>query len=188
MGGQRRGCVTATPELPAQSVKAITDAQFKLRFSWEAGMDVRNRPSRAFVLGMLWILALVVTACESTTDPADEERRLGLIILPPDSLRVVLPNTVQAGVEFVVEVTTYGSICDRKGETEVAKSGNRVVITPYDYVRLCGPDAQALFVHQATVEFSEPGLASVVIQGFSSSIPEDDEVVEIERDVMVLVP
>lgn len=154
-------------------------------------MDVRNRPSRAFVLGVLWILALVVTACDSTTEPAGEGRQLGVIVgFNNDDPRIVVPDTVQAGVEFVVEVTTYGNFfCDRKDETAVASSGNRVVITPYNYVETlfeC-PSLGALFVHQATVEFSEPGLASVVIQGrVAHHLDLDEDVVEFTREVVVL--
>jgi len=152
-------------------------------------MDVRNYWSRVFVLGLIGVLALVGTACSSTTDPAGEERRLGLILgFTDDDPRIAVPDTVQAGIEFVVEVTTYGDSCFRKGETEVASSGNGVTITPYDYIDMgAGGCARVLisFLHQTTVEFSEAGLASVVIVGRVGGSMEQ-EVVEVIREVVVL--
>lgn len=152
-------------------------------------MDVRNCSSRVLVLGVVGILAVVGTACSSTTDPAGEERRLGLILgFNNDDPRIAIPDTVQAGIEFVVEVTTYGNACFRKGETEVASSGNGVTITPYDYIDMgAGVCADILlsFVHQATVEFSEAGFASVVILGGAGGSMEE-EAVEVIREVVVL--
>lgn len=152
-------------------------------------MDVRNCPSRGFVLGVLWVLAPAVATCNSATDPAGEERRLGLILgFDNDDPRIVVPDTVHTGVEYVVEVTTYGNSCFRKGEAEVASSGDSVTITPYDYMDVSTGNCEDIllsFVHQATVEFSEAGLASVVIVGRAGGSMEG-EAVEITREVVVL--
>jgi hypothetical protein len=69
------------------------------------------------------------------------------------------------GTGFTVQVTTYGNGCYRKGETEVAVSGNVATVTPWDYVDLGAgacPDILLTFVHEATVAFPEAGSASVV--------------------------
>ncbi len=148
-------------------------------------MDVRNRLVRALGMGVVVVLAIAGTACDSITDPADEVRRLGYIGRDADA-QVVIPDTVQAGVEFVVEVTTYGSPCVRKGETEVQYAADTVTITPYDYVDTT-PNCFSIgvsFVHRATVEFSEPGLASVVIVGRDH--PYEDEAAEVIREVVVV--
>lgn len=157
--------------------------------AWEGGMDVRDCPSRVLVLGVIGTLAIVGTACSSTTEPGGEERRLGVIVgFNDDDPQIAVPDTIEAGVEFVVEVTTYGNACFRKGETEVASSGNSVTITPYDYIDMgAGACADVLlsFIHQATVEVSDAGFASVVIVGRAGGSMEE-EVVEGIREVVVL--
>ena len=98
-----------------------------------------------------------------------------------------MPDTVQAGTEFTVQVTTYGNGCYRKGETEVAASGSVVTITPWDYVDLGAgacPDLLLTFVHETTVAFPEPGAASVVIVGRAGGSMGEEPVV-VTRGVVV---
>ncbi len=147
-------------------------------------MNSRNHISRVLALGAVAILTFGGTAC-GITDSADEVRRVG-VIGRVASAEVVVPDTVRAGVEFVVEITTSGVPCDRKGEAEVQYAAKSVTITPYDYFQT--PEncfsLGVSFVHQATVQFAEPGLASVVILGRERSF--EDEVVEVVREVVVI--
>jgi len=145
--------------------------------------------TRGTVLGGLAAIALVAGGCGSATEPPSEERRPGLIIgFRASDPQIVVPDTVQAGVAFPIEVTTYGDTCYSKGPTEVTEAGNRVTITPYDYVDLGRAICQRIllsFVHRVTFHFSEPGPASVVISGRSAgSIGEGP--IEVVREVMVV--
>lgn len=148
-------------------------------------MDIRNRLSRVLGMGVVLVLAIAGTACGSMTDSADEVRQVGYIGTAADA-QAVIPDTVQAGVEFVVEFSTYGSPCFRKGETEVVYSADTVTITPYDYLdtRAGCFSIGVSFVHRATVEFSSAGLASVVILGRAR--PMEEEAVEVIREVVVV--
>lgn len=151
-------------------------------------MAVRTGASRWLILGLVGMLVLAGTACSSTTEPPGEERRPGLILgFNHGDPQIVMPDTVQAGTGFTVQVSTYGNGCYRKGETEVAASGNVVTITPWDYVDLSAggcPDLLLTFVHEATVAFPEPGSASVVIVGRSGGSM-GEEPVEVTREVVV---
>ncbi|TVR54179.1 MAG: hypothetical protein EA421_09385 [Gemmatimonadales bacterium] len=152
-------------------------------------MKVRKDALRRFMLGVVGVLAASGAACTSTTEPPGEERRPGLILgFNHGDPQIVMPDTVQAGTEFTVQVTTYGNGCYRKGETEVAASGSVVTITPWDYVNLGAgacPDLLLTFVHEATVAFSQAGSASVVIVGRSGGSM-GEEPVEVTRPVVVV--
>jgi len=148
-------------------------------------MDIPNRLLRVLGMGVVVAFAIAGTACGSITDSADGVRQVG-VIGPVADAQVVIPDTVRVGVEAVVEVTTFGSPCFRKGETEVEHAANTVKITPYDYphARESCFSIEISFVHRATVEFSEPGLTSVVIVGRARAT--EDEVVEVAREVVVV--
>ena len=154
----------------------------------EVGMNVRNCASRRFALGVVGLLALAGAACTSTTEPPGEERRPGLILgFNHGDPQVVVPDTVQAGTGFTVQVSTYGNGCYRKGETEVVLSGNVATVTPWDYVDPGAggcPDILLTFVHEATVAFPEAGSASVVIVGRSGGSM-GEAPVEVTREVVV---
>ena len=152
-------------------------------------MAVRTGASRWLILGLVGMLVLAGTACSSTTEPPGEERRPGLILgFNHGDPQIVLPDTVQAGTEFTVQVSTYGNGCYRKGETEVVVSGNVATVTPWDYVDpgagAC-PDILLTFVHEATVAFPEAGSASVVIVGRPGGSMGEEPVV-VTRGVVVV--
>ena len=152
-------------------------------------MAVWRDSPRWFGLSLIGMLVLAGAACSSTTEPPGEERRPGLILgFSHGDPQVVMPDTVQAGTEFTVQVTTYGNGCYRKGETEVAVSGSVATVTPWDYVDLGAgacPDLLLTFVHEATVQFSQAGSASVVIVGRSGGSM-GEEPVEVTREVVVV--
>jgi hypothetical protein len=152
-------------------------------------MTVRKDALRRFMLGVIGVLAASGAACSSTTEPPGEERRPGLILgFNHGDPQIVMPDTVQAGTGFTVQVSTYGNGCYRKGETEVVASGSVVTITPWDYVNLGAggcPDLLLTFVHEATVAFPEAGAASVVIVGRSGGSM-GEEPVEVTRGVVVV--
>ena len=152
-------------------------------------MTVRKDLTRRYGLGLVGMLVLAGAACSSTTEPPGEERRPGLILgFNHGDPQIAMPDTVQAGTEFTVQVSTYGNGCYRKGETEVVVSGNVATVTPWDYVDPSAggcPDILLTFVHEATVAFPQPGSASVVIVGRAGGSM-GEEPVEVTRGVVVV--
>jgi hypothetical protein len=166
---------------------------------------LRRRPSTGIPEGMMigvsskprwWIarigaiaFAVVVGSCSSPIDPIAEERRVGMILgFNNDDPRIVVPDTVEAGADFVVEVTTYGDSCFRKGEIEMASMGDRVTITPYDYIDLGAAGCQRIllsFIHEIEIQFSDVGTASVVIIGQAGGAMEE-ELIEVTHEVVVV--
>jgi hypothetical protein len=151
-------------------------------------VDRKSHPiARIASLGAM-SLGLSVAACTASLAPDDEERRIGLIFgFDNDDPRIVLPDTVEAGVEFIVEVTTYGNGCKRKGETEVALSGDTVIVTPYDYFNVSAAvceDILQSFVHEAVVELGQEGEGHVRVIGRDGA-PFPPEVVHVDQAVFV---
>jgi hypothetical protein len=95
------------------------------------------------------------------------------------SADVSVPDTVLAGVPFQVSVTTYLYPRDRVDRTEVEHFGNLAIIKPYNQSWLgASPDILRPELHTATVQFDEPGPATILIIGWQLS---PRRVVEIHR-------
>ncbi len=151
-------------------------------------MDPRNRPVASVTRLAAALLALFPAACTSSVAPEDEERRLGLISgFNNDDPRVILPDTVQAGVEFGVQVTTYGNGCKRKGETQGELIGDTVVVTPNDYFNVgAGVCADILlsFVHEAVIVFEQEGEAHVRVVGRDRGVF-PPEIMQVDHELFV---
>ena len=134
-----------------------------------------------------WLLALAIAAggCVLPTDSV-RERRIGTLEHKDAEGSVVVPDRVVLGEEFQVYVVTYGTSCARRGETRVSIAGLRAKVTPYDVeVRPAtggGCEGQQRFIHAGPVRFDEPGLAKVVVSGWSGTA---GELIEIEYPVVV---
>lgn len=134
-----------------------------------------------------WLLALALAAggCQLPTDSV-HERRIGTLDSQTAAGSVVVPERVALGEEFQVYIVTYGTSCARRGETRVSIAGLRAKVTPYDVeVRPAtggGCEGQQRFIHAGPVRFDEPGMAKVVVSGWSGTA---GELVEIEYPVVV---
>jgi hypothetical protein len=122
----------------------------------------------AIVLGFIGTLA--TQACLAITGP-DEERVLGIIDFYADGTGGVLaaPDTVDAGVDVPVTVTTYGGGCESVGGAEVALSGATATVTVYDYTvsgeDVACPDVLRRFPRTTTVRFANAGTGVLRIVG-----------------------
>lgn len=133
-------------------------------------------------------LALVALAlgCDTATEP-EEVRVVGVITgFKPDDPQIVTPDTVNAGEEFTVSVSTYGNGCVEKGSTEYEVDGLDATITPYDIEIRGGTiactDVLKELTHTATLQFAGAGIARVTVQGRQR--PRGDPVT-VERSVVV---
>jgi hypothetical protein len=122
--------------------------------------------------GMLVLAAAVLAGCASMLESREWERVVGVIDpggMPVPSYQA--PDTVQAGAQFQVHVTTYGSsTCTRADGAEVRRlSGTVAEITPYDRQPLSGICTSDLvpFPRTVDVRFDEAGEALIRIVGRS---------------------
>lgn len=101
----------------------------------------------------------------------DTERRLAVIEFFGDSAPLSVPDTVAVGAPVEVAVRSYASGCVGPGETDVALTGLRAEVKPYDYYVTRLPENAActdelrMFEHTATVRFATPGRATVRVRG-----------------------
>lgn len=82
--------------------------------------------------------------------------------------RITVPDTVLAGQEFIVEVTTWGvNGCWYSDHTDVSVEGNRAVVEAYDAYEDGGVCSMAVVAlhHEATVQFDQVGTSTVEIRG-----------------------
>lgn len=125
--------------------------------------SVRRLPGMLVALG-----AAASTGCDGGPVVADPERFVGHIDFSDiGDLAPRIPETATASVPLRVTVWTRGSGCYEPGETEVAVDGRTAVVTPYDYVDTsaggCTDDLR-FFEHSATVTFTNPGPAEIVLR------------------------
>jgi hypothetical protein len=133
---------------------------------------MRGRRGRAGRIGFTILASAVLAGCASMLESREWERVVGVIdpggmSMPPFQA----PDTVQAGVQFQVHVTTYGSsTCTRADGAEVRRpSGAVAEITPYDRQPLSGICTSDLapFPRTVDVRFDEAGEALIRIVGRS---------------------
>ena len=93
---------------------------------------------------------------------------LGVIIYYGDTSRIVAPDTVLRGTSFSVSFMTFGGGClHSPARTELAISGNRLQVTPYDHDSggsVCTADLR-LLPHEVQVRIDTPGGALMRIVG-----------------------
>lgn len=129
---------------------------------------------------------VLLAACSSPTDLSPKDGRvLGAIEHYGDGLRLEVPDTVAAGEPFSVTVYTYGAGCHAQGDTQIAQRTRSATIRPYDYAprgsTIC-IDILRLFAHQAVLEFTHTGAASVTIVGRRHP---ENELITITRSIVV---
>lgn len=116
-----------------------------------------------------------------------EDRLIGILHEQDGQPDVAVPLQVGASEPFVVTVRTLGGACVRKDETELDVAGATATVTPYDRYAIPRPGlgclpAASTYEHTATVTFTEPGDAWVIVR-----VREDgsDEVTELTYPVEV---
>jgi hypothetical protein len=130
--------------------------------------DQEHRALRTLQLRALSALGLSIassTAC-GLVDPTFEEP--GLIIFYGDTAQVLAPDSVIPGVPFEVSIPTFAGGCTRTiARTEVTVIGMLAVIQPYNETRRSSgcTDDLIILTHVATVQFGQPGAASILVVG-----------------------
>ena len=127
----------------------------------------------------------LLAGCDSS---ADDERPLGRL-RSQDASAIAAPDTVTAGIAFDVTVTTTGSGCEKRIETDVSISGHLAVIRPYDILedpnaRVC-PDIYITHRHAARVTVDAPGRAVVRAVGRRTMNGRPGEI-EVEKTIVVV--
>lgn len=146
---------------------------------------------RALLLPRAALPAIAAACAAGPAENVAEERRIGIVRLYETTAAapLVAPDTVEAGVDFPVTVTTLGGGCERGGETESEVRGGVATVTPYDYTHLHAacPDILRTFVHTASVRFTVPGEATVRAQGRRVGIdtPRAGVLATVEKRVVV---
>lgn len=130
-------------------------------------------------------VAVTLAAC-GVAEPL-EDRLVGILVLEDGAPVVDVPDTVRAGTPFEVSVITVGGACIRRDDTDVEVDGATATVTPWDRFAIprpgfgCLPSTSTLD-HTASVTFSSPGAATVVVRGREDGA---DEVLTFSYPVVV---
>ena len=116
------------------------------------------------------VLAALASACSTLLPEHHDEQQPAVLEHYGDPPRVTAPASVLVGDPVTVSVTSYGGGCVRKGYTDVVQ-GERMTVSvrPYDlYVgdgKVVCTDELALYQHDVTLRFDQPGTATIRIHG-----------------------
>jgi hypothetical protein len=130
---------------------------------------------------------VVFTACSNLAG-SDGARRAGIIESRYLNVPVLTaPESVTAGTEFQVTVTTFGfSGCWTEDGTDVSTGAGQAVIRPYDRITE-GACTQMTVKLPRTVQlrFDQPGTATIVVQGVRDDGDDNPQPTQIQRTVVV---
>jgi hypothetical protein len=148
----------------------------------------RLAPRVGWYLGVgACLIALPIVACSSASEP--DERGVVAIVDRgdgwTDGTPIIVPDTVQAGEPFVVEVVTFGTkMCSRTGETEVVEEVGTVRITPYNYriLRDSCPRMYQKLIHHLQLVVEDPGSLTLRVVGWDAGT---DQLITREKEVIV---
>lgn len=164
----------------------------KTIFPW----DSQHREVRMILASLKpWAVSLLTApsllACAGSpsqvTEPIVELRR-GVLEFYDDAPRIEAPATASVGAPVAVTVRTYGGGCIGRGPTSTAVQGLVAVIEPFDSVVIRLPPNWActlelrLLEHVATVQFAEPGTATIRILGRREP---GDSPLSVERTIVI---
>ena len=116
-------------------------------------------------------------ACDVHDPPVPERLPAIIQVIPWDTLKINIRDSLPVNVTDTVTVLTLGGGCSSEGDTEVhAQSVDVFVIRPYDYRipresrggTICPADIR-WFSHQAPVMFTERGHKQIFIVGQEGS-------------------
>jgi hypothetical protein len=131
----------------------------------------RHRPNhlrRIITCAATWLSA----ACGSTSDAPYERRTASVIegIGPPQS--IIVPDTVDRSIAFLIGFPTFGGGCHREGSTETVVEGRLAILRPYDIELVTNqecPAIQRIFSHYAAIRFDSAGSSVIRIEGRSQN-------------------
>ncbi len=119
---------------------------------------------------MKWLLLAVVavSACALVNDPETDRRpELGHIAgYNAGDPQIVIEPTVRAAR---VTITTYGSSCNAKGQTQVSVDGMVATVIPFNLQPtrgVCVADLR-VFLHDTVIVFPQSGHASIRVRGIN---------------------
>ena len=125
------------------------------------------------------VVVLACSACE-VFDP-EEEVILGTIARSATQPLVLIPDIVEVGQPFHVDIQTVGNACMTFQATETKLDGTLAEIRPFDRVDTddeCAPAAQQLIDHRATLRFNRTANVLVRVIGASSGFSDARDTVE----------
>ena len=98
-----------------------------------------------------------------------EARVLGNLTSIGDDV-LTAPDTVQAGQEFQITVTTSGGGCERIGDTGVLTTDNSATVMVYDFTSATQPGVACTMIfkrmpHTVPLRFTKPGDAIIRVWG-----------------------
>ena len=120
-----------------------------------------------------------------------EARVLG-IINEDAANAIVAPETVRAGEDFEVKITTTGGGCERAGDTGVLLAENSATVMVYDFTAATRPGVACTMIfkqitHTATLRLTKTGAAVIRVWGrrLSADTPPGGAPIVLERRVTV---
>jgi hypothetical protein len=101
--------------------------------------------------------------------PPQEARVLGLLDESANDT-LVAPDTVLAGEDFQVTITTTGSGCERAADTGVIVSEDGAAVMVYDFTKATHPGVACTMIlkrlrHKVTLRFTKRGRALIRVWG-----------------------
>ena len=98
----------------------------------------------------------------------------GTLVQYGEALQVIVPEAVDRGEAFEVDVTVYGGGCVGEGDLEVEVKGLQASIRPYDYdVSVPGFGCTLeliIYTRTASLRFDTPGRAQVHVLGLKKGL------------------
>jgi hypothetical protein len=101
-----------------------------------------------------------------------EARVLGILEFQNEDTQDVLtaPDTVKAGEDFELTISTFGGGCEREGDSSVLVSPENATVMVYDFTSATQPEVVCTAIlkrlnHTVTMRFSEPGEMVIQVWG-----------------------
>jgi hypothetical protein len=125
---------------------------------------------------------------------AQEARVLGILDFQAEGTKDVLtaPDTVAAGADFDITITTVGGGCERAGDTAVLLAETSASVMVYDFTAATHPGVVCTAIlkrlpHTASVRFDKPGEALIRVWGrrVGPETPPAGQPIVLEHRVMV---
>lgn len=141
----------------------------------------------------LKLLSASPTESPTSASVSKEARVLGIIDFNSESQNVITaPQTVKAGKDFEVRISTQGGGCEREGDTSVILLENAASIIVFDFTTATQPGVVCTMIlkrlsHTATLRFANPGEVLIRVWGrrIAADTPPDGVPLIVERKITV---
>lgn len=141
------------------------------------------------------LAAVVLVVCAASPSgggsPDNPGKRVpGTLAQYGEALQIIVPEAVERGEVFEVDVTIYGGGCVGEGDLEVEVEGLQATIRPYDYdVSVPGFGCTLeliIYRRTASLRFDAPGRAQVRVLGLKKGINDSHgKLITVTRNVEV---